>query len=207
MNIARKLSFPLLGDSRKTECGASRSLPRFAVRATPFALLAFACLAMAGDSPRVSRSLIISTGKHLDERISRLWEDNPGSVMEPTRGVYLEGFGTVFIAEVSPVVNPQVLMNPILTPQDKIKYRQKKLERILQLKKALTEVLADNASSLDPLPANEQVVVAVTLTRWQWEDASGMPAQIVVQGEKRKLIDAKRTGGPSLDAAVRMTEY
>ncbi len=172
-----------------------------------FLVLAVAYLAMAGDSPRVSRSLIISSGKRLDERISRLWDDNPVSVMEPTRGVYLEGFGTVFIAEVSPAVQPMTLMNPILTPQDKTKFRQKKLERIPQLKKALAEALADTASSLDPLPANEQVVIAVTLTRYQWEDASGMPAQITVQGEKRKLIDAKRTGGASLDAAVRMTEY
>ena len=172
-----------------------------------FLVLAVAYLAMAGDSPRVNRSVMVSMERRLDERITRLWEDNPLSVLGLTRGIYLEGFGAVFTAEVNPAVQPLTLMNPVLTPQDKIKFRQKKLERIPQLKKALVQALADTASSLDPVPANEQVVIAVTLTRQQWEDATGIPAQITVQGEKRKLIDAQRAGGASLDAVVRVTEY
>ena len=172
-----------------------------------FLVPTIAFLAMAGDSPRVSRSVMVSMERRLDERITRLWEDNPLSVLGLTRGIYLEGFGAVFTAEVNPAVQPLTLMNPVLTPQDKIKFRQKKLERIPQLKKALVEALADTASSLDPVPANEQVVIAVTLTRQQWEDTTGMPAQITVQGEKRKLIDAKRAGGAGLDAVVRVTEY
>jgi hypothetical protein len=204
MKIVKKLSFLR---SRKTECGASRSLPRFAVRAAPFALLAFAFLAMAGDSPRVSRPLIVSMEKRLDDRITRLWDDNPLSVLGLTRGIYIEGFGAVFTVEVNPAVQPLTLMNPVLTPQDKIKFRQKKLERIPQLKKALVLALADTASSLDPIPANEQVVIGVNLTRYQWEDTTGMPAQITVQGQRQKLIDAQRQGGTGLDAVVKMTEY
>src|SRR5580700_1253491 len=139
-------------------------------RKLSFLVLAFALLAMAGDSPRVSRQLIVSMEKRLDERISRLWDDNPLSVLGATRGIYLEGYGTVFTAEVNPAVQPLTLMNPILTPQDKIKFQKKKLERIPQLKKALVQALADTATSLDPEPANEQVFIAVTITRYQWED-------------------------------------
>jgi len=171
-----------------------------------FLVLAAALLAMAGDSPRVSRSAMTTMEKSLDERITRLWDDNPISVLGSTRGIYLEGFGAVFTAEVNPAVQPLTLMNPVLTPQDKINFRKKKLERIPQLKKALVQALADTASSLDPVPPTEQVVIAVTLPRYQWEDPSGVPAQITVQGEKRKLLDAKRTGG-SLDAVVKLTEY
>jgi hypothetical protein len=172
-----------------------------------FLLPVITLLLMAGDSPRVSRPLIVSMEKRLDDRITRLWDDNPLSVLGLTRGIYIEGFGAVFTVEVNPAVQPLTLMNPVLTPQDKIKFRQKKLERIPQLKKALVLALADTASSLDPVPANEQVVIGVTLTRYQWEDATGMPAQITVQGQRQKLIDAQRQGGAGLDAVVRMTEY
>ena len=158
-----------------------------------FLVLAVALLAMAGDSPRVSRQLIVSMEKRLDERISRLWDDNPLSVLGTTRGIYLEGFGAVFTAEINPAVQPLTLMNPILTPQDKIKFHQKKLERIPQLKKALVQALADTASSLDPVPANEQVVIAVTVTRYQWEDTTGMPAQITVQGAAAE-VDRRASG-------------
>src|SRR5271169_6113985 len=143
-----------------------------------FLLPVITLLLMAGDSPRVSRTLIVSTEKRLDDRITRLWDDNPLSVLGLTRGIYIEGFGAVFTVEVNPAVQPLTLMNPVLTPQDKTKFRQKKLERIPQLKKALVLALADTASSLDPIPANEQVVIGVNLTRYQWEDTTGMPAQI-----------------------------
>ncbi len=66
--------------------------------------------------------------------------------------------------------------------------------------------LADTAASLDPVAANEQVVISVSLTRYQWEDTTGLPAQITMQGEKKKLMDAQRAG-TGLDAAVRVTEY
>lgn len=171
-----------------------------------FLVLAVAVLAMAGDSPRVNRQLIISMEKRLDDRIAKLWADNPISVVGLTRGIYLEGFGAVFTAEVNTTVSPLGLMNPILTPEEKVKFHQKKLERIPQLKKALVLALADTASSLDPVPANEQLVIAVTMPRYQWEDPTGLPAQITVQGTRQKLIDAQRAGGASLDAAVRVSE-
>ncbi len=171
-----------------------------------FLVLAVAVLAMAGDSPRVNRQLIISMEKRLDDRITRLWDDNPISVVGITRGIYLEGFGAVFTAEVNTTASPLGMMHLTLTPEDKIKFHQKKLERIPQLKKALVLALADTASSLDPVPANEQLVIAVTMPRYQWEDTTGLPAQITVQGTRQKLIDAQHAGGASLDAAVRVSE-
>ncbi len=68
--------------------------------------------------------------KSLDNRISRLWQDNPFLLLGPTRGVYLEGYGAVFTAEVNLVANPISLMQATLTKEDIAKHRQKKLERI-----------------------------------------------------------------------------
>jgi hypothetical protein len=167
--------------------------------------VAFALLAMAANSPRVGRGLIASMEKSLDERISRLWPDNPLSILGSTRGIYLEKYGAVFTAEVNMVPQPLTLMNPILTPADKANFQKKKKERLPQLRKELVKALADTAASLDPVPVNEQVVIAVYLTHMQ-EDPPGIPAQITVQGERGKLIDAAKAGGVNLDAVVKVWE-
>ena len=46
--------------------------------------------------------------KSLDNRIARLWQDNPFVLLGPTRGVYLDGYGAVFTAEVNLVAGPGV---------------------------------------------------------------------------------------------------
>ena len=38
---------------------------------------------------------------------------------------------------------------------------------------------------------NEQIVFGVTLFYYNWEDTSGLPAQIVMQAERQKLLDAQ----------------
>jgi hypothetical protein len=43
-----------------------------------------------------------------------------------------------------------------------------------------------------------------------WEDVSGMPAQVMVQATKKKLLEAQRAGAGGaamLDQAIRVTEY
>jgi hypothetical protein len=162
---------------------------------------------MAADSsPRVGRSVIASMERSIDARITRLWPDNPVSVVGSTRGIYLEKYGAVFTAEVNMVPQPVTMMSPILTPADKANFQKKKKERLPQLRAELVKALADTASSLDPVAANEQVVIAVYVTHYQWEDTQGMPAQLVVQGERGKLMEASKTGGAGLDAVVKVTE-
>ena len=56
------------------------------------------------------------------------------------------------------------------------------------------------------MPPNEQVVIAVYVMHYQWEDAQGMPGQIIVQGERGKLMEASKAGGAGLDAIVKVTE-
>jgi hypothetical protein len=168
-------------------------------------ILAAAFVASA-DAPRVTRQAIVAMERNLDERITRLWDDNPVSVVGFTRGIYLEGYGAVFTAEVNMVAQPQTLMNPILTPADKAIFQKKKRDRLPQLKKALVQALVATASSLDPVPSNEQVVISVSLTRYQWEDPTGTPAQIIVQAQKSKLVEAQRQGGSGWESAVKVTE-
>src|SRR5580658_6986651 len=110
-----------------------------------FLLVAVLAMTAATSGPRVSRGTLASMEKSLDERIQRLWDDTPYLLLGTTRGVYLEGYGAVFTAEVNLVMNPVGLMSTRLTKDDIARVRQKKLDRIPILKKALRESMVSMA--------------------------------------------------------------
>src|SRR5882724_6792216 len=82
------------------------------VLTVPFLLLVVAASAIAVDAPRVARNTVALTEKSLDDRFNKLWSDNPFVVLGPTRGVYLEGYGAVFTAEINLVSAPAAVMLP-----------------------------------------------------------------------------------------------
>jgi hypothetical protein len=158
------------------------------------------------EAPGVSRSAIRSVEQTLDERLSRIWQDTPMSLVSRTRGVYLDGYGVVFTADMNPVSDGVNMFAPHLQDKDKVLIKQKKIARIPELKKALKEALVDSAVTLDAVPLDEQVVLAVVIRRFDWEDGSGYPAELLVQSTRRKLLDVKHANGAGLDAAIRLTE-
>ena len=175
-----------------------------------FLLLALAlALSVTGaDKPRVERKTLVAMEKSLNERVARLWDDNPFLLLGPTRGIYLDGYGAVFTAEVNLVASPGITPFHLSFTKPEIdRHRTRKLERIPQLKSALLEALAASAASLDTVPPDEQIVIVAFLTRYPWEDATGMPTQLTVQAPKKKLLDAQRAGGANLEAVVRVIEY
>ena len=60
------------------------------------------------------------------------------------------------------------------------------------------------AGALDMLPANEQIVLGVSLFNFRWEDASGLPSQIIMQATRQALLNAK---GSAAQADVKVQEY
>ena len=169
-----------------------------------------ASAAEASDAPRVARSTFAIAEKNLDNRFTRLWDDNPVAVLGPSRGVYLEGYGAVFTAEVNLVAGPPMtLFNVSATPEYKARHKQAKIARIPDLKKELQKALADLAASKEmaAVPVDEQIVLVAFLSHYPFEDLSGLPAQIMMQGSKKKLMEAKSAGGASLEAAIRAVQY
>jgi hypothetical protein len=160
----------------------------------------------AATAPRVSRPLLVSMEKSLDEKIRTLWDDNPYLLLGSTRGVYLEGYGAVFTAEIDLVLNPTSLMHANANKDEIVKFHQKKVERVPLLKKALRDALVSCAQTLDTVPPEETITIVAFLPHHSWEDMTGIPTQITVQGPHKKLIDAQRTGGSALDALVRISE-
>jgi hypothetical protein len=176
----------------------------------PFLLLVIAASAIASDAPRVPRNTLAATERRLDNSFTKLWSDNPFVVLGPTRGVYLEGYGAVFTAEVNLVAGPTLgIMTPPMTKQDIAQHKQKKIARIPELKKALAKALADTASSAEmaAVPADEQIVLVAFLSHFPWEDLDGLPAQIAMQGSKKQLMEAQRLGGAALESAIHAVQH
>jgi|SRR5690242_19142236 hypothetical protein len=178
--------------------------------AVPFFLLVVAASAIASDAPRVPRTTLAAAEKNLDNRFAGLWNDNPFIMLGPTRGVYLEGYGAVFTAEVNLVAGPQItIIMQAPTRQSIAEHRQKKLARIPELKKAMEKALADTAASpaMAAVPPDEQIVLVAFLSHFPWEDLTGVPSQIMMQGSKKKLMDAQREGGAALQASIQAVQY
>jgi hypothetical protein len=145
--------------------------------------------------------------KSLDERIARLWPDNPLALTGRARGIYLEGYGAVFTTEINTASEGISLMHTSLTQQEKDHVHHLKIDRVPQLKKVLEDALVESAAALDSVPLDEQIVIEVDLDRYTWEAAGGYPAEILLQATRRKLLDVKQAKGAGMDLAIRITEY
>jgi hypothetical protein len=168
----------------------------------PFLLIS-AAYAAAGETPRVDRTQMEAVEKSLDSTLQRFTPDNSHTLIGLTRGVYLEGVGAVLTAEVILINAPIGIMHPLPSKEEVVQMRKKKIERLPILKKVLKDALVSAAASLDTIPPDEQVVIAVILPRFTFEDNGGIPVQVTVQATKRKLLEAK---GAALDGVIRVTE-
>jgi hypothetical protein len=168
-----------------------------------YVILVSAAYAAAGEAPRVDRAQMEKAEKSLDATLLRFTTDNSHTLIGLTRGIYLEGVGAVLTAEVILVNAPVNIMHPLPTKAEIVQMHKKKLERIPILKKVLKDALVSAAGTLDTIPDDEQVVIAVILPRFTFEDAAGLPVQVTVQAPKKKLLESK---GAALDALIRVTE-
>lgn len=162
-----------------------------------------AAYAAAGETPRVNRVQMEIAEKSLDGALQRLTPDGSATLIGFSRGVYLDGVGVVLTAEVI-LANAQVsIVHPLPTKEEQAQIRKTKLARVPQLKKVLKDALVAAAGSLNTIPPDEQIVIAVIIPRFSFEDAAGIPVQITLQGSKRKLLESK---GAALDAVIKITE-
>jgi hypothetical protein len=164
----------------------------------------------AGVAPRVPRTMLVAMEKSVDGRVRQVSPDNPFTLLGPTRGIYLEGYGAVFTAEVNLVPAPPTMVLPGFggskTAKDEVEQlRKKKFARLPQLMQALRQSLIDSAASLDTVPPEQQIVVVALLSKYSGEDTTGLPQQIMMQASKKDLLEQRNNPG-ALDAAIRITE-
>ncbi len=163
-------------------------------------------LVAAVAEPVITRAMLAPVEKKIDQRLETLF-DEPFLLLGMTRGLYLDKFGVVFSAELQLVTTPGVGTFGFTAPTKEMlaATRKKKLERLPQLKDAMRAQLVSAAMTLEKLPAEEKVVLGVSVFRRSWEDGTGLPAQIVMQGTRRELIAARTA--QAMDAAIRVQEF
>jgi uncharacterized protein (AIM24 family) len=107
-------------------------------------------------------------------------------------GVYLEGYGAVFTADVNltftPTINP---FNLTIEKPEIDRIYQKKLALLPVLRDRMQQVLLEAGSMLVTVPMQEQITLVVTLGNEQWETTGNLPSQIYMQGQRAKLVQAK----------------
>ena len=58
------------------------------------------------------------------------------------------------------------------------------------IRSAMRAMLVDSARSLDSVPSDEQVAVALSLFYWKWENREGLPLQIVMHAPRKALLQS-----------------
>jgi hypothetical protein len=107
-------------------------------------------------------------------------------------GLYIDGTGIVFTSEINLSYAPRVdPFQQVIPPATRVKVHDKELQQLPVLRELMTQLLLKSSVTLDTLPPGEKIVVGVKLTHQAWEDKTGFPDQIVMQGVKSKLMDAK----------------
>jgi hypothetical protein len=157
-------------------------------------LLAAASIGFAAGPDRAAMTSIVSVQRSIDGKLAHMWPDEPFFVLGTTHGVYLDGYGAVFTAEVNLVTAPVSPLMPVPTKEMIALHHQKKFERIPQLEQVMREAMAQAAASMTTLADTDRVVLAVSLTSYSWEPP-GLPSQIVMQGQRGDLVAALNAGG------------
>lgn len=166
---------------------------------------------VASAASHVSRASVASLEKSFDNRLDReVIEGDPFLLLGMTHGVYVEGFGVVYAAEVNLANQPGISpFHQEMTKADWQRVRQKKLQRLPALRSAMKSMLLDTAASLDGLPVEEQIVLGVKIARQPGEDITGIPSQIVMRAQKRPLLDihTSKRDRSQLDTLIKVQEF
>jgi hypothetical protein len=151
--------------------------------------------------PRITRAALATIEKSCDGRFARSYDSF--DLLGATRGVYLEGYGAVFSTELNLFLSPNISpFHQSFTSIEKTRIHDRKVQRLPLLKQQMRELLIASAASLENLPPGEQVVLAVTLFHYSWEDYSGLPSQVVMQAERQKLLS-----NATRETAIRTVEF
>jgi hypothetical protein len=148
------------------------------------------------DKPKVSRAVVKAMENSVDQKLQRLWAEDPMQLIGLTQGLYINGYGVVFMSEVNLAAGTaQTPFHPTISPDEIRRIHEKKLARLPKLKEAMQEMLIDSARSMDSVPPDEQITLGISFFYWNdWENKEGLPAQIVMHAPRKLLLDAKAAG-------------
>ena len=124
------------------------------------AVLLFGAAAARPRTPtprRVPRAKVANAEKLITPNSPPCIPKSRGSCIGPARGVYLEGYGVVFTAEVNLATGPvRTPFHPTITKEEIARHRDKKLSACPMLRNAWTRSLARRPGHARTLPPSRQ---------------------------------------------------
>lgn len=169
--------------------------------------LLIAAAALSG-APKVQRATLQAIERSFDQRVERIDVADQFTLLGTTRGIYLDGYGAVFTAEVnlvaSAVMSP---FRPEFTRAEKEKLRIRKGDRVPVLKQQMRDALIQAGPVLEGVAQDEQVVLGVSIFYFKWEETTGLPVQVVMRAPRKALVQAHRGDAAALEAALKVEEY
>jgi hypothetical protein len=152
-------------------------------------LLVVPLLALVLFAAKVSRTSVVAMEESLDKQLGALFPEDPVMLVGVTQGAYIAGYGIVFTGELN--LAPSAGISPFhqtISKEEVARIHSKEVDRIPKLKLAMQQMLASSAASLDAVPADEQVALAISLFHFHWENLAGIPSQIVMHAPKKALL-------------------
>jgi hypothetical protein len=172
------------------------------------ALLVAAALAARSAEPGpIPRAKVANTEKLVSTQLASMVPDEPWFLLGLARGVYLDGTGVVFQADINLATGPSLSpFKTSITKEEVARHREKKEGRLPLLRTRMYLIMGVIASSLESLPSNEEYVLAVTLLKYPWEDTPDMPTQIVMRVPRGKFMEAQRQNAKP-ESVIKVREY
>ena len=170
-------------------------------------LLSATAFAATPGKPRVSAALVADMAQKLDMQVSRMMPDDPVMPVGLTQGAYIPGFGVVFMGSVN--LAPMAGITPFhqsISKEEIARVHHKKVDRLPKLKDLMLDVLVNFATTMDPVPPEERITIAVTLFYFTGEDTGGLPSQVVMRATRKTLLDG-RGNKVQLASAVQVDEF
>jgi hypothetical protein len=145
----------------------------------------------AGAIPatHIPQGMLLNLEKVFDGRLAAMDTADPLEVWGDTRGLYIEGFGTVFTTELSLIVTPGVTpFRPTIPDELRKQVHQRKLAHVPQLEDLMKDLMNTAARTLVTLPDDQKVVYAVRVRYLTYEDPTGLPVQILMTADKKSAV-------------------
>ncbi len=166
-------------------------------------LLAAGLFAVNTEKGRLDRNVLRNIERNFDGKLRTTPLDESFDVMGTTRGVYLEGYGAVFTTEIN--LLPSATISPFMQqipPAYRARLHKRKIERLALLKQTMRGMMIASAGLLKDLPADQQIVLGVSIFYYSWEDTTDLPTQVVMKASRDVLLK-----GAALENSIVAEEY
>ena len=170
----------------------------------------FVCLALSVASAAAAQQPSAQGGpppaeieaeqKACDAAIRGYSIDAPIDHLLPTHGVYVEGYGAVFVTDVNLIALPPLWgFGGRIAPGELKRIHDSKVKRLPAVRQLMTQMLLDAAKTLIHLKPEESILLHFNFYSMDLEDRTGLPKSMSVQGKKKDLLEAASGKMPAGD--------